>query len=217
MTQAYDTSIANHAFNTPERYTKSKTTLVSYLTKPYNNDYDKLQSIAYWIASHIAYDSYKYNNGKTNERAMQYHYDILEARAGICSDFALLFSEMAQNAGIKNVEYVTGYVLENQYTLKRKYRQREFKNDNGHTWNKVTIDKRSFFVDTTFMAPGSIGNDRKSNYVSSFKHKSDIAKRTRTHRNEVNTNINEFYWDFTPKDELHKYNRVHVSDKYISE
>ena len=34
-----------------------------FLEKPFDNDYDKAKAIAFWIASHIYYDEYLYNNG----------------------------------------------------------------------------------------------------------------------------------------------------------
>ena len=60
--------IASYAFDAPDRVARDRQTLARYLTRPYHNDYDKLQAIAYWIASHIAYDGYKYSGGKTSER-----------------------------------------------------------------------------------------------------------------------------------------------------
>ena len=69
--------IASYAFGTPVGVSVNRQKLVSYLTRPYKNDYEKLQSIAYWIASHIAYDEYKYNNGKISLKELNYEYDAL--------------------------------------------------------------------------------------------------------------------------------------------
>ena len=205
--------IASYAFNAPDRVARDRQTLARYLTRPYHNDYDKLQAIAYWIASHIAYDGYKYSAGKTSEREMQYKYDILQYRTGICEDFAKLFNELAQEANISGVEYVRGYVLENQSKIKRNYNSRDMQKKDGHAWNKVTLGKRNFFVDTTFMARSRIGGD-SIRIGSSSRHRYDVKSRKR--QNEINTDINDFFFDFTPKEELNDRKMIHLMDKFIN-
>lgn len=204
--------IASFAFQTPNNVAGNRRNLALYLTKPYHNDYDKLQAIAYWIASHIAYDGYKYSNGETSRREMQYEYDVLQYRTGICSDFAGLFTEMANIAGISGVETVSGYVLENQNRIKLFYNTKDVAKETGHAWNRVQIGKRAFFVDTTFMSRGSIGEEG-IRPASTFKHKYDVKNRRRI--NDVNTHINDFFFDFTPKQEFNKFRTVHLMNKYI--
>ncbi|MBR1601654.1 MAG: transglutaminase domain-containing protein, partial [Alphaproteobacteria bacterium] len=172
--RGYNAQIASYAINAPERVANNKVALAQYLTRPYHKDYDKLQSIAYWIASHIAYDGYKYSAGKSSEKEMQYKYDVLQYRTGICADYARLFSDLAQIANISGVDYVEGYVLENQHKIKRFYNGRDVSKRNGHAWNRVNLgNKRKFFVDTTFMSGARIG-DNAIKPGSSFKHKYDV-------------------------------------------
>ena len=204
--------IAAFAFQTPDKVAGSRRSLALYLTKPYRSDYDKLQAIAYWISSHIAYDGYKYNNGKVSAKELQYEYDVLQYRTGICTDFAELFTEIANEAGIPGVETVRGYVLEKQNKIKRFYNQRDVSKEAGHAWNRVKIGKRAFFVDTTFMARGSIG-ENGIRPASSFKHKHDVKDRKRM--NYVNTQVNDFFFDFTPKQELYEFRTIHLMEKYI--
>ncbi|MBQ8481793.1 MAG: transglutaminase domain-containing protein [Alphaproteobacteria bacterium] len=204
--------IASYAFNAPDRVANDKQTLARYLTRPYRNDYDKLQSIAYWIASHIAYDGYKYNDGEASEREMQYKYDVLQYRTGICGDFAQLFSELAQMANISGVESVRGYVLENQDRIKRFYTTRDVRKEYGHAWNRVTLGKQKFFVDTTFMTGAYIGN-RGIKPGATSQHKYDVRSRKR--QNNVNTNIRDFFFDFTPKEEVKEQKIIHLMDKFI--
>lgn len=205
--------IASYAFDAPDRVARDRQTLARYLTRPYHRDYDKLQAIAYWISSHIAYDGYKYSGGKTSEREMQYEYDILQYRTGICEDFARLFSELAMEANISGVEFVTGYVLENQSRIKRNYNSRDVRKETGHAWNRVTLGKRRFFVDTTFMARARIGGDSLK-AGSSSRHRYDVKSRQR--QNEINTNIDDFFFDFTPKEELKEQRMIHLMDKFIN-
>lgn len=204
-------AIEQRAFNAPDRISGNKYQLTQYLIKPFKSDYDKLRVIAYWIASHIAYDNYKYDNGVVNVKEMKVNYDILKAKAGICTDFANLFADMAEIANIRHVEVVHGYVLENVRTIKKYYHQREMP-ANGHAWNKVTLNGHSFFVDTTYMSNNRIGAGKK--YKSSLKHKLELQKRSRT-AEKFNKDIDNFYFDFSPREEV-KYNQhLHLRNKYV--
>lgn len=204
-------AIEQRAFNAPNRISGNKYQLTQYLIRPFKTDYDKLRVIAYWIASHIAYDNYKYHDGRINLKEMKVNYDILKVKAGICTDFANLFTDMAEIANIHHVEVVHGYVLQNVKIIKKYYHQNEVP-PNGHAWNKVTINGRSFFVDTTYMGNSHIGT--KKNYKSSLRHKLDLQKRSRT-TEKSNKNIEKFYFDFSPRQEV-KYNqRLHLMNKYV--
>lgn len=208
---ASDNLIAAYAYKAPAHVAENRQRLAEYLTRPYKDDYDKLKSLAYWIASHIAYDGYKYNNGEISEKEMRYEYDILKYRTGICGDFAELFADLAGAAGIHGVEYVQGYVLEGQVKLKRSYRRKDI-TGTGHAWNRVKTGKHVFYVDTTFMASGQIGGDRMRKF-SSVKHRHDLRHRSR--KNFINTEVNGFFFDFTPRQELKLYGMIHLSDKFI--
>lgn len=207
-----DYSIEQHAFNAPDHISTNKYQLTQYLIRPYHNDYDKLRVIAYWIASHIAYDNYKYDNGRANIKEMRVNYDILRTKAGICTDFAQLFADMANIANIRGVEVVSGYVLQNAKAVKQWYRASEMPAD-GHAWNKVTLyDGRKFFVDTTYMSRNRIGAGRK--YKSSLKHKLELQKRMHI-KEKINKNIDSFYFDFTPRQELKHSRQIHVQKKFV--
>ncbi len=207
---APERAVLNRALRAPNKISDNVYALTRYLIKPYNNDYDKLKVIAYWIASHIAYDSYKYD-GKINMREMNVKYDILQAKVGICGDFSELMVKMANIAGVRNVKYVSGYHVEGVSLFKRNYSRREMP-DVRHAWNEAKIDGRKFFIDTTFMARGTIGDDGRRK--SLLHHKLDVKKRGRS-SDVVNENINTFYFDFTPKQEFKKSRSLHVMDKYV--
>lgn len=206
-------NLINRAYHSPASVEKNKYMLVQYLTKNIEDDYDKLKVIAYWIASHIAYDDYKYNTQSgVNLKELRYEYDILAKKSGICGDFAQLFADMASIARAGRVSVVSGYVLENVHILKRKYSRREVSNLTGHAWNLVELGNRKFFVDTTFMARSTLRHDNRKR-VSSLKHRHDLQKRGHSH--DVNTNVNDFYFDFTPKSEIKTYKSLHLQSKYI--
>ena len=64
--------IRRYVNKTPRDKEQTLTSLVSYLIKPLDDDYDKAKAIAFWIAGHINYDEYLYNNGQTTKLIRNY-------------------------------------------------------------------------------------------------------------------------------------------------
>lgn len=189
-----------HVLNAPNSRTLSS--LTYYLTKPYRNDYSKARAIAYYIASHIAYDEYLFNNGKKTPLSTQKRKpdDILQSRVGICSDFALLFTKMCQIAGIR-AQTVHG----NIFDLDERMRVIHSHNPTQHAWNYFEYRGRKVFVDTTFMAGGTTGYD---SYVTDIKHRRAVDKL----KKENNTySVNPYYFDFDPKQEAEQRHKKRVS------
>ena len=205
--QASETAIEQRAFNAPEKYSQNARQLTQYLIKPFDNKLDRLRVIAYWMASHISYDGYKYN-GKVNKRHIDYHYDVFKARTGICEDFALLFQEMSQYAGVRGVKIETGYVVDTK-ALRKQYPSHLLKKADGHAWNSIKIGDKVYFIDTTWMAPQKI-TPKNSSTFNSLSHKLEIKKRSRTTiKKKVTTNINTYYFLFTPQDEVRIHKQQH--------
>lgn len=205
--QATEAAIEQRAFNAPEKYSQNARQLTQYLIKPFDNKLDRLRVIAYWMASHISYDGYKYN-GKVNKRNIGYHYDVFKARTGICEDFALLFQEMSQYAGVRGVKIETGYVVDTK-ALRKQYPSHLLKKADGHAWNSIKIGDKVYFIDTTWMAPQKI-TPKNSSTFNSLSHKLEIKKRSRTTiKKNVTTNINTYYFLFTPQDEVRTHKQQH--------
>ena len=208
--QASDNQLKRRAFNAPDNVGTNTHSLTKYLIQPCTNDYEKLYVIAYWIASHISYDEYKYRNGKVDKRNFNYKGNILKEKAGICTDFAQLFSDMANIANVRNVKTVHGFVLEKQTLMKKLYYHKDMPKV-AHAWNQAEIDGRRFYIDTTFMAGNRVSP--KSNFATNLKHRLDLKKNGR--QNQVYTNVNEDYFDFIPKQEIKKHHTLHLQDKFI--
>lgn len=208
--QAANDMLKRRAFNAPSNISTNIHALTKYLIQPCDDDYDKLYVIAYWIASHISYDEYRYRNGKVDKRNINYNGNILQEKAGVCEDFAQLFADMANIANIRNVKKVEGYVVKNQAVLKRTYRAKDMP-EAGHAWNQAEINGRRFYIDTTFMSGNRVSPS--SNLAPNLKHKLDLKKNGR--QNNVYTNVNDDYFDFTPKQEVKKNHILHLQDKFI--
>ncbi len=172
--------------------------LVSFLTKPFDNDYDKAKAISFWIASRISYDEYLYNNGSATRLRDTYFgqkpKELLKSRVGICGDFAELFKEMCRRAGIRAYN-IRGYAYPSgrRLTLSQKRSQ-------GHVWNYFIFNNKKVYVDTTFMANGRTGvkgsgsSMNRDRALRKIKNKNKYKSRT--------SNFDDFYFDFNYKSEI---------------
>jgi transglutaminase/protease-like cytokinesis protein 3 len=192
--------IERYVNKTPRKYENNLSSLVSFLVKPLDDDYDKAKAIAFWIASRINYDEYLYNNGGSTK--LRYKYkgqtpkELILSRVGICGDFAELFKTMCKRAGVKAYT-VSGYAYPSKIRLSTKV-----KNNSGHAWNYFVYKGKKIYVDTTFMAKGRTGVNRRANNLNHNRALKQI-KRENKYKSEINE-FDEFYFDFDYKDEEYK-------------
>lgn len=186
----------NFVANVPRQLENNPKHLAKYLAYPMRNDYDRAQAFAYWIAMHIIYDRYLYNNGKGTKLLKNYKgqtpKEIIKNRVGICNDFARLFDYMCKETGVKS-GIIRGYVLE----------ERERKSENArHAWNYFMYRGRKVYVDTTFMGEGKL---TINGYVSRLERKRAIQKHVqKNQRKSVLYPVTPYYFDFSYKDEYIK-------------
>jgi len=212
QTDAYATrytarSIKRYVEKTPRQDENSISSLVQYLVRPLDEDYDKARAIAFWIASRINYDEYLYNNGETTKLIRGYKgqepRELLKSRVGICGDFAALFEEMCKKAGIR-VHQVHGYAYPGSRT-KSTYKLKQ--GSYGHAWNYFLYKGRKVYVDTTFMAKGTAGvSGRISNRMHNRALK-DI-KQDNKYKSQINR-FDDYYFDFDYDDERHERHYIH--------
>jgi len=197
--------IKHYATNTPRAVENNLSSLTRHLIRPLDDDYDKAKMIAFWIASHINYDEYLYNDGATTKliktHKTQSSDELLESRVGICGEFATLFNDMCRIAGIRS-GIITGYAYPSRLRLRNKERKNA-----AHAWNYFLYKGKRIYVDTTFMARGKTSPRRRATEVA---HKRALRKVQ--HDNEDKSQINDFndfYFDFSYKDEMKKSHYIH--------
>jgi len=179
----------NYVTTVPQRYERNVYDLTMYLTKPYRDDYDKARAIAYYIASHMLYDEYQYNNGGPTKLVQRTKpEDLLKTRVGICGDFANLFALMCQKAGI-SAGVVSGYVMQAQQLSTARSRRNA-----AHAWNYFIYRHKKIYVDPTFMATGKTGHEK---YITKWSREQAISKIEKNTKfsNHVYM-VNAFYFDF---------------------
>ncbi|MBE9221359.1 transglutaminase [Cyanobacterium stanieri LEGE 03274] len=130
----------------------SASELANMLSQYATTDVEKARIIYSWITHNIAYDVVALNT------FMNYNIypdvtvkSVLDNRQTICSGYANLYQQLAQNMGLKSV-IVIGYAKGVDYAVG---------NDNNvnHAWNGVQIDGKWYILDPTWGA-GIINNDR---------------------------------------------------------
>ncbi len=176
---------------------KNLNKLTRYLVKPYGSDYEKAMSIAYYLASRVAYDDYLYQTNhslslKTRPKKAK---AILKNKAGIGVDFASLFVLMCQKAGLKAyMQY--GFVLPAEERL-----QPHNKREKKHVWSYFFHEGRKVYVDCAFMSGG------RTSFPTFIKEQGQ--KQTRSNTDKMFANkiypINSFYFDFDYASEKQLY------------
>ena len=198
--------IERYVNRTPRKVENNISSLVSFLVKPLDDDYDKAKAIAFWIATRINYDEYLYNNGSSTKLRNKYKgqspKELIQSRVGICGDFAELFETMCKKAGIKAYS-VTGYAYPANQRLTSK-----LKANSGHAWNYFIYKGKKIYVDTTFMAKGTTGFSGRANNLNHNRALKQI-KRDNKRKSEINE-FDKFYFDFDYKKETskRKYKRI---------
>ena len=199
--------IMRYARNTPRAVESNLDKLVTHLVRPLDDDYDKAKMIAFWIASHIRYDDFYYNGGKTtrliNRYSKQTPRELLESRAGICGDFTMMFEKMCQIAGI-SARSVNGFVYQKGFT----YGTKRQKDDARHAWNYFNYEGRRVYVDVTFMAGGRVGADRRVNELSHTR----ALRKVKNQQRDYLSGVNEYYFDFDYKDEYRTFGNKRKED-----
>lgn len=198
--------IKRFATHTPREVENNIHVLTRHLIKPLDDDYDKAKMIAFWIASHINYDEYLYNDGQTSKLIKRYDgqdpNQLLSSRVGICGDFAKLFTAMCKQAGIFS-GVVHGYAYPTDMRMNN-----SLKNNNyGHAWNYFLYRGKKIYVDTTFMADGRTGT---AGGVRNLAHKRTLRKIKNENQfsSKVN-NFDDYYFDFNYKKEKRDRGYLH--------
>lgn len=199
--------IAAYVRSAPSDVERNLAPLVKYLTEPFDNDYDKAKSIAFWIASHIYYDSYLYNGADNKDTYLRKSYQeqspskLLKSRVGICVDYAALFQAMCRKAGI-TARTVNGYAYPAHLALSS-----AVKRNYAHSWNYFYYRGQKIYVDTTFMAGGSLAADE---YPNSAKRRRALYQFKKQNKEQEQTaSIYGYYFDFSYKDEIVQKKRIH--------
>lgn len=95
-----------------------------------------------WVATHVDYDVPMLASGKLHSQDAE---SVFQKRMGVCSGYAWLLEALGKRANL-DVRYVVGRARASGSDL----------DGEGHAWNIVTLDAKSYLVDATWNA-GHVG------------------------------------------------------------
>jgi hypothetical protein len=131
-------AIDKKALQLPDSLTKTTNDLAKFISDNFQSDNEKVRAVFIWITSNIQYDvenMFAINFYENREVKIA---KPLQTRKGICENYAALFNDICNKAGIKS------YVIEG-YT-----RQNGFADYIPHAWCAALIDSSWFMFDPTW-------------------------------------------------------------------
>lgn len=132
-----------HAAAAPPEALNSVQELADYLTKPAQNDLQKVRAIYSWVIRSIDYDVQAVRAADPGDQSAE---AALKRRKGVCGSYSNLFDALAKAAGIetsqiigfsRGADYIPGMPLPPEP---------------NHAWNAIKLDGDWRFIDCTWAA-----------------------------------------------------------------
>ena len=147
--------VDNIALQIPDSLTKTTSGLASFINSNFSSQKDKSRAIFIWIAKNIQYDienmfaiNFYQNSKETVEK-------VLNTKKGICMHYAELFTDLANQVGIKSL-VISGYTKQNGFV-----------DYIPHAWCAGLIDSTWYLFDPTW-GSGYIQNAKFIRQVNNY-------------------------------------------------
>ena len=140
-------AIDSAAIRMPESATASTGDIAAYIVDNFKSDAERVRAVFAWLTSNVEYDvsnMYALNFYEKREDKIA---RTLLTRKGICADYAAVFKEVCDKAGIKSY-VIEGYTKQNGMT-----------DYVPHAWNGARIDGTWYLFDATW-GSGYIDNHK---------------------------------------------------------
>jgi hypothetical protein len=139
----------------PDSLCYSTDKIAGYINTYFKTDDDKIRAVFYFTASKINYDVVNMLTINLNLKSEEIIINTLKTRKGVCINYAEVFNEIANKAGIKSV-IIGGYTKQNTKI-----------DALSHAWCAAYINNKWFIFDPTWSA-GYIINGK---YVKKFNER----------------------------------------------
>ena len=158
-------SVDKIALTIPDSLTTSSKDIANYINTLALSDENKLRVIYIWITKNIQYDTekkYSFDQDSTDIIAK-----TLNTRKGVCTNYAELYSSIANKVGVKS-NIIYGYTIQNGQV-----------DYNPHSWCVSIIDSNWYIFDPTW-GSGFIQNSKFIQHIDDnyFKMSPDRAIKT---------------------------------------
>lgn len=147
----YDYEVDNIALHIPVAYTKSTQQIADYFVSKFHDQTQKARAIFIWVTENIDYDVNKmfaiesgghYNSSRIQSEDAK---NTLKTKTGVCWDYACLFSDIANKAGL------------NSFVILGIAGAHSFGDPISHAWCATEIGSKWYLMDPTWGA-GFIGH-----------------------------------------------------------
>ncbi|MEN8194457.1 MAG: transglutaminase domain-containing protein, partial [Bacteroidota bacterium] len=126
------------ALQISDSLTFSTQRIADYINSNFSTQDEKSRAIFSWIAENIQYDSDNIYAFSIEQIPASSIYKILKTRKGICHDYAMLYTDIANKVGIKTY-VITGYTKQNRRI-----------SCDPHSWCASLIDSTWYLNDPTW-------------------------------------------------------------------
>jgi hypothetical protein len=161
-------SIDKTILQIPDSLTFSTQRLAGYINSTFSNPNDKTRAIFIWIAKNIQYDIDNMFALNFYQNSSEIIDKVMKTRKGICTNYAVLFNDLANKAGIKS------FVIEG-YT-----KQKGFVDYIPHAWCAAFIDSTWFIFDPTW-GSGYVQNAKFVRKVNNYYFKTKPEQMVKSH------------------------------------
>jgi hypothetical protein len=142
---AQTAGISSAIDNANKNELQSLESVIEFIGKHSNSEYERALGSYYWIARHVRYDIRKYIKDKPSYIKPA---DVFNKKKAVCIGYARLYQYMCRKLNL-NCQIVRGYSKGYGYKSGQAFTSPE------HAWNAVKIDSMWYLVDVTW-ASGSI-------------------------------------------------------------
>lgn len=122
----------------PSAETKSTRQISNYIQSKFKSDKDKIRAVYFFTANYLSYDFENRFNINLNLTPKDRVEKALQTRKGVCSNYAELFNELANNLGIES------------YVIDGITKQNGVNDALSHSWNAAKINSNWYLFDATW-------------------------------------------------------------------
>ena len=152
----------------PADATNSTEAIAKYINANFKTENDKIRAVFYWTASNISYDVENMFAVNITETPQDRITKTLKERKGICSDYAAIFSEIANLVGVKSV-VVEGYTKQDGKVATL-----------AHAWCAAKIENKWYLFDPTW-GSGYVNNKKYTRKINNIHFKVEPSKMINSH------------------------------------
>jgi transglutaminase/protease-like cytokinesis protein 3 len=161
-------AIDQKALQIPDSLTHSTDDIAAYIKNNFTTETEKSRAVFIWIATNIQYDFENMFALNFYEKEEEKINKPLKTHKGICENYAALFNDICNKAGIKSY-VVEGYTKQNGFT-----------DYIPHAWNAAHIDSSWYLFDATW-GSGYISNQKFVRRIDNDYFKASPEVRIKSH------------------------------------